>query len=203
LLLEHAVAVAKLAGRRVQRHHAPGFQIHRVERIKTVLQLHAISADVLHRRGTHRTRNQGQVFQARVALAERPQHKAVPALARAGRDDPGVGLFAHQALAHHLHLQHHGLHVFGQHDVAAAAQNELGRRAVLGVADHRANIGLTGDGDQRGRVGRQAEGVERLEAGVVEHAKLRRFASRGGHGHGRIFRDFSRLPRALSLPHSP
>jgi hypothetical protein len=61
----------------------------------------------------------------------------------------------------HLDLQHHLRHVSGQDDVAAAAQDELGREAEIRVVDHAAHIGVTRDAHQGVRYRRQSERIAR------------------------------------------
>jgi uncharacterized protein YajQ (UPF0234 family) len=190
-MLELAVAVAELAHLGPQRHGAAGEQVHPVERVEAVFQLDAVGADVLHRRGAHRTGNERHVLQARQALGQRPGDEVVPVLAGAGLDDPGIGALFDQAPAHHLDLQHHLRHVAREHDVAAAAEDEFRCGAQFGVVDHAAHVGVARDAHQRLRHGRQAEAVVRFQA----HARL--------DLHGRIFTDPSphnRFPKTPPMP---
>src|SRR4029079_18327530 len=79
--------------------------------------------------------------------------------------------------AHHLDLEHDLRHVLREHDVAAAAQDELGRAAELAVVDDLAPVGVAADAHERVRDGRQTEGV----VGFQAHTRL--------DMHERIFAD--------------
>ena len=89
--------------------------------------LQPVGADVLDRRGADRAGNQRQVFQPRPALRQRPLHEVMPVLAGAGLDVPGVGVFAEQAPAGDGHVQHQAVEIAGQHQIAAAAEDEARR----------------------------------------------------------------------------
>ena len=165
-VLEHRVAVAKAALRGVQGEQLSGLQVYGVQRIKAVLQLHAIGANVLHWRSTHRAGNKRQVFQPGQALVQRPGHKVVPVFAGAGFHDEVLGRLAQQRAAHDFYLEHQRLHVAGQHQVAAAAQHKLWLRAPLRVGAHGLGVGLGANAQQRVRLGHDMEGVERLKGNV-------------------------------------
>ena len=94
------------------------------------------------------------------ALRQRPGDEVVPVLAGAGLDDPGVGALLDQAQAAQLDLEHQRRHVAREHDVAAAAEDELRRAAEFRVVDHAAHVGIAVDAHQRVRQRRQAEAVE-------------------------------------------
>ena len=189
-MLEDAVAVAEGADRRRRASTLrPVTQVDRVERLEAVLQLDAVGADVLHRRGADRAGNQRQVLQPGQPCASVQVDEVVPVLAGAGLDDPGVGALLDDAHAAHLDLEHDLRHVARQDDVAAAAEDELRRAAELRVVDDAAHVGVAGDAHQRLRHRRQAEGVVGLEA----HARV--------DLHGRIFADPSRRqPRECHMP---
>lgn len=133
-MLENGITVAKTALRCIQAERLARSQVDGVERLKTVLQLHAIRANVLDGRCPHRARDQGQVLQPGIAVRQRPGHGVVPDLASTRLHDPGLGRFIHQAQALDFHLEHDGLHVTGQDDVAAAAQHKFRCGRELGAA---------------------------------------------------------------------
>ena len=170
LVLEDAVAIAKLAARRIEGDTSSGDQIDDIERMEAVLQLNAIGADVLYRRGAYRTGNQRQVLQPGQPLSQGPGHRVVPVLARTGLDDPGLGPGFDQAQAAHLDLQHHRIGVAGENDVAAAAEDEFRRAPEFRVIDDPAQRRVAVDAHQRVRGGGQAETVERAQV----HAALDR-----------------------------
>jgi len=61
-MLEHRIAVAKVALIGAQREVLARAQVHRVELVKAILQLQTIRADVLHGCRAHGPRNEGHVF---------------------------------------------------------------------------------------------------------------------------------------------
>jgi hypothetical protein len=89
----------------------------------------------------------------------------VPQLARTGFHNPGLGRFTHQAHAFDLDLEHYGLHVSGQHHIAAATQHQLGLWPPLRVGQEGAYIGLAAYAHQRMGLGHDVEGVEGTGAG--------------------------------------
>ena len=156
-MLEDAVAVAEGADRGAERDAAAGDQVDRVERLETLLQLDAVGADVLHRRGADGARDQRQVLQPGPALGEREVDEVVPVLAGARLDDPGVGALLDQAHAAHLDLEDDLRHVARQDDVAAAAEDELRRAAERLVVDDAAHVGVAVMRTSVCATGRQAE----------------------------------------------
>jgi len=152
--------------RGIQREGLASRQIDGIERVKTVLQLDAISADVLHRRGADHAGNQRQVFQAGVAVLQRPGDQIVPVFTGTGLDNPGLGRFTDQAPAHDFDLEHQRLDIAGQHNVAAATQHKFGRSLQGRVLQHGVNIGFALDMHEMKRLGDDAEGVGRLEGNV-------------------------------------
>ena len=82
-MLEHRVPVAKGALRGIQGKALASRQINSVQRLKTVLQLYSVSANVLHRRRAHAAGDERQIFQAGVAVFKCPGHQVVPVFARA------------------------------------------------------------------------------------------------------------------------
>ena len=58
LVFEDRIAVAKAALRRIEAEHLPAVQIDRIERMKAVLQLQPVGANVLHRGCAHAAGNQ-------------------------------------------------------------------------------------------------------------------------------------------------
>jgi len=165
-VFKNRVAVAKSALRGVQREGLAGLHVHRVQRFKTVLQLDAVSADVLHRRSAHAARDHGQVFHAGKAIGQRPGHQFVPVLAGAGLHDEGFGGLAHQPFAHDLDLEHQRFDVAGEHNVAAAAKNELRNSLQRRVGQHGGQVGLGADAHQTQGLGHNAKAVVRLQGDV-------------------------------------
>ena len=165
-MLEHRVAVAKSALRGVQREGLAGLQVHRVQRLKAVLQLDAVSAYVLHRRSAHAARDHGQVLHAWVSIGQRPGHQLVPVFPSASLDNEGFGGFAHQPLAHDLDLEHQGFDVAGEHNVAAAAQNELRHCLQRRVGQHGGQVGLGADAHQAQGLGHNAKAVVGLQGDI-------------------------------------
>ncbi|MNV66073.1 hypothetical protein D3C71_1588080 [compost metagenome] len=140
-VLEHRIPITKTTLRRIQREWLTSQQIDGVQRFKAVLQLDAVCANVLHRRSAHGARDQRQVLKPREPLRQRPGHAVVPDLASTRLHHPCLGRVVHQPQALDLHLEHHGLHITGQDDVAAAAQHKLGRWGQLCVSQHGQQIG--------------------------------------------------------------
>ena len=171
-VFEHRVAVAEGALRGMQGEALAGLEVHRVQRLETVLQLDAISADVLHRRGPHRPGNQGQVFQAGPALRQRPCHKLVPVLARCGLHHPGFVVLRDQLLAHQFDFQHQGFHVARDDDVAAAAQQKM-RLVALGAGEEGLHIGDAGQAQQTLGAGGDAKAVVGLQRDVALNNHVR------------------------------
>jgi hypothetical protein len=141
-----------------------------------------MASDVLHRRCAGGAWNERQVLQPRPALFDGPGHGAVPGLASPHLDHAALGRLVHQLQARDLDLQHHRVDVARQHHIAAAAQHELGRQAVIGVVHHAAQVGLAANAHQRARQGWQAEGVVGTQAGTVLNLQWH-----GVAGHARIF----------------
>ena len=166
-VLEDRIPVAERALRGVQRKSLAGGQINRVQRVKTVLQLDAIRADVLHRGRAHGAGDQRQIFEARIAVLQGPCDRVVPDLAGSDLDNPvPVGLFD-QTHALDFHLQHHRFDIAGDHDIAAATQHEHGLARQLRLGDQVEDI-LHGVGSHQGVSTRNdAKGVAKLEGNVV------------------------------------
>ena len=96
--------------------------------MEAILQFQPVSADVLHGRRAHAAGDKGQVFQTGVALLQGPGYQVVPGFACGGLHDPVCAVFIHQRHAPGFHLEHQGLHIARQHDVAAAAQHHKALR---------------------------------------------------------------------------
>ena len=165
-MFEHRVTVTKRALRGPQAEVLPGFQVNRIQRFKAVLQLDTVGADVLHRGGAHRARDEGQVFQAIKTLRHGPGHEVVPHLAGTGFDHPGARGFFHKPPAHDLGLEHQGFDVAGQHDVAAATQHEFRHRAQRSVGQHLVELRLAAHPHQLVRACHDAKGVQGLEGNI-------------------------------------
>jgi len=90
----------------------------------------------------------------------------VPDFARAGLDDPGLVGFLQQAQPLDLHLEHHGLDVAREHDVAAAAQHEQGLAGQAVVGQQVVHVLRRTHAHQRVGARHDAEGVAVLEGGV-------------------------------------
>ena len=142
--------------------HLAGGHIYCIQRLESVLQLHAIGADVLHWRCAHRSGNQRHVFQTWVTLAQRPSHAVVPSLSSPSLDDPGFGGFLDQTKTLDLHLEHGGLDIARQHDVAAAAQHKKWSLAQRWIATRLQQIRHLANANQIQRTGCDTEGVPRL-----------------------------------------
>ena len=114
-----------------------------------------VGTNVLDRGGADRAGNQGQVFQARPALGQRPLHEVVPVFAGPGGDIPGRFVLADQGAAGNRHVQDQTVNLGREHDIAAAAQNEARGVAQAGVCQ------LLGGGDFQIALchGGQSEGV--------------------------------------------
>ena len=125
-MLEHRVTVAKSALRGIEGKALAGRQINRVERLKTVLQLNPIRANVLHRGCAHTARDERQILQAGIAVFKRPGHQVVPVFTCARLHNPGLGGLADEPFSHDLDFQHQWFHIPRQHNVAATTQNEFG-----------------------------------------------------------------------------
>ncbi|MPN00169.1 hypothetical protein SDC9_147363 [bioreactor metagenome] len=95
-----------------------------------------------------------------------PQHELVPVLAGAAGHVPGVGVFTHQFPAGDGHLQQQPRKIAGEHQVAAAAEDEtaLARR-------HRSQLGRIGHLQVMRRAAGQGEGVEggEVDLGMRRH----------------------------------
>ena len=128
-VLEDRVAVAKRALGGVERKAFARGQIDGIERVKAILQLQPISADVLHRRGAHGAGNQPHVLQPGIALGQRPGHQVMPALARTGLHNPVLVGFMQQLHASNFDFQHHRRYIAGQHHVAATTEHKHGLMA--------------------------------------------------------------------------
>jgi hypothetical protein len=165
-MLKDRIPVAKAALRSVERKTLARDQINRVQRLKPVLQFHAIGPDVLHRRPAYRAGYEGQILQARVAILKRPGHEVVPAFPGTGFNDEGFGCIFDQAAAHQLDFEHQRLDVAGQHNIAAAAQHELLARPQLGIANHGLQILKIAQAHQDKRLGHDVKGVVGLKRDV-------------------------------------
>jgi cyclic-di-GMP-binding protein len=181
-VLEHRIAVAKAALRRIQGEQLAGEQVDGVQRMKAVLQLHPISTDVLHRRCAHGAGNQGQVFQAGVAVVQRPCDQGVPVDAGARLDHPVFVGLCRQAHARHLDFEHQRLDVTGEHNVAAAAQHLAWQSGQSGGRPARRSRSAS----QRmrtncHRLGCDAKGVVRLQGDVFlqVHGRIVAFSTSG------------------------
>ena len=150
----------------MEREDLPGLQVDGIERIKAVLQLHAIGADVLHRRRADGAGNQSQVFQPRVTLCQRPGHQFVPALARTGLHDEGFVGLHQQPSAHEFNLEHQCFDIAGEHNIAATAQHKFGTGTQLGVGQQRVQIRLAGNAHQRMRLGHDVKAIESLQGNI-------------------------------------
>ena len=171
-VFEHRVAVAKGALRGVQGEALAGVQIDGIQRFETVLQLHAIGANVLHRRGPDRAGNQGQVFQAGPALRQRPGHELVPILSSRGLHHPGFVVLGHQLFAHEFDFHDQRFDVAGDDDVAAPAQHEMWCQA-LGAGEKGLHIGLGAQAQQALGTGSDAKAVVGLQRDVALNNHVR------------------------------
>jgi len=161
-VLEHRIAVAKRTLARIQRKHLTGLQIDGVQRIKAVLQLDPVGANVLHRRGAHGAGDQGHVFQPRHALVQGPGDERVPVFPGTGLHNIVLGRLVQQRAAFDFDFEHQRLHIAGQHQVAATAQHELVLPCQLRVGQHRQHIGLAGHANTLPGFGNNVEGVAAL-----------------------------------------
>lgn len=158
-MLEETVAIGKAAFGGAHLHPAPALDVPGRKAVEAIGQLDAVGADVLHRCGPDRARDQGQVLQPVPAIVDAGRDETVPILARRGFDDPGVGALPHQAHARQAHLRHQAVDAGGQHHVAAAAQHHQLAKARRQRRQRRQLRGL-GQRDKGRCVGRQAQGVE-------------------------------------------
>ena len=90
----------------------------------------------------------------------------MPVFTRARLHNPGFGGFTDQPLAQHVDFEHQGFDVACQNDVAAAAQDELGRGFQGRISQNRINIGQTLQANQRQSLGNNAKGIKRLKRNV-------------------------------------
>jgi hypothetical protein len=95
-----------------------------------------------------------------------PVHDVVPAFTGPSLDNPGFGGLADQLFAPDFDLEHHRLDVAGDHDVAAAAQHELGRIPQRRIGQHIGDVLLAVDAHQVQGLGHDAKGVGKLEGDV-------------------------------------
>ncbi len=125
-LLEQTVPVGEAALVVVDIKIAAIFEIPGGQRVKALGNFQPVGADILDRRRADRTGNQAEVFQPRPAVGQRPFNEFVPVLAGAGLDIPGIAVFPEQSLAGNRHVQDQAGEIAGQHQVAAAAEDEAG-----------------------------------------------------------------------------
>lgn len=146
--------------------------------METLGDFQAVGADILDRRGTHRTGDQRQVFQPRPATGQRPLHEVMPVFPGPGFDVPGVGILVEQALAGDGHVEDQAIEIAVEHQIAAAAENEAGS------AFCRRQLGRSGDFLVAGSRAGEGEGVEGGQIDVLLAV------------HGGIFVDFWARGRA-------
>ena len=112
--------------------HVPRGDLHRLERMETLLQFHAIRTDVLHRPCPGAPGNQRQVLEAVPAAVQGGHHEVVPHDARPDPDKHRTFIAADLLDALYAEVQHEAGQVAGQQDIAAPAQ-DVQRRARLPV----------------------------------------------------------------------
>ena len=110
-VFKNRIAVSKCTLRSVESKALPGGQIDRIQIKEAILKLNPIGANVLHRRGAHRARDQGQIFQTGPTLIKGPGHKIMPILSSHGLHQVALFVLPHEPFALELHLEHHGFHV--------------------------------------------------------------------------------------------
>lgn len=180
-MFEDGVAVAELARGGVEGVLRAGAEVDVVEGVEAVLQLNAVSADVLHRRGADGAGDEREVLQPGQVVRERPFNELMPALAAAGFNKGVAGVFAHDAPPWDVCFEDELGDVAGEHDVAAAAEHKFGQIRKMGIVKDAAQLGDAGDADELLGFGVDAKGVERGEWDLGldgEHVRI-------VHGHGR------------------
>src|SRR5690606_15484289 len=91
--------------------------------VETLIQLHAVSAYVLHRRRPDRTWNKRQVLQTVPAMTYAMRHEIMPGLTRLRLDYPFITAFVDQPYALRLYLDDQAAQLRCKHNIAAAAQH--------------------------------------------------------------------------------
>jgi hypothetical protein len=167
-VLEHAVAVAETARGRVHRARGAVGEVEHGQRVKAVLHLGPVRADVLDRRCAHRARDQGHVLQAAEALRQGPFDECMPVLARAGAHEDGVVRRSDDLLAGERHVQHERIHLIPRdQEVAAAAEHEPRQRRQRGVGRDGGQVGGFRHAHVAPGARGNAERVESIEGNVV------------------------------------
>ena len=77
-----------------------------------------------------------------------------------------LGGISQQLAPFDLHLEHQGLHITGEHDVAAPAQHELGVSCPLGIGQQLNYIGIAGDMHQCMGFGNNMKAIKSLKGDV-------------------------------------
>ena len=167
LLLEQAVAVAETAGLAVELTQGSILAIQRRQTVEDVLQLHAIGADVLHRRRTHGAGNQAEIFQTGQAPFQAPLHEWVPGLARLRLDQHRIRGIGNNSPPLAGHAQYQRLDVTGQQQVAATTDHQQRQSTLPSQGQGLAHISLVlGVGQQAG-AHVDAEGVIGLQRAML------------------------------------
>ena len=109
---------------------------------KSVLHFHAVRADVLHRRGADRTRNQSEVFQAVPPDIQRVHHPRVPGLARTHHHFHGIAVVGDFLNAADVHVQHAPGPIPVHEYVGTSAEHH--QRQLPAIFQRPADIGIAG-----------------------------------------------------------
>ena len=128
VVLEAAVAVGKAAVSGGDVAQTAFVAVINLDAFEDVLQLDAVSADVLYRRGTGATGDESEVFRAVPAFARAPGGDRVPRFARLHLQEDAVAIFADDALAAVLRAEDARFDFLAADGVAAATEYAVAGR---------------------------------------------------------------------------
>jgi len=124
LTLEPAVAIAEMAGIPIHRRRLSTVEIDPLQRGKALRQLQAVGADVLYRRGAHRSGDQREIFQPRIPHRDGGADETMPRLSGPGTDQHMVGGLVDEVDASGVEPDHDPRPVVDEQEIGATAEQQ-------------------------------------------------------------------------------
>ena len=189
LLLEQAVAIGEVAVFQAEIPQLAGLAIESGQAGEHVLDLDPIGADVLHRRCSHRARDQAEVLQPRQTLSQRPLDERMPGFPCFCFNHHVLAVITQLTDTTGCHAQHQRPDIGGQQQIAAAADHQQRHLMLARIGQRLTHIGIAfGLGEQL-CANVHAKAVERLERNLRLHEQC----------HKRPFNSITSASQACSI----